>query len=139
MNSMLDVWIGANDLGGLITANPASYYTSLNSYWQTARSDGFKVARFTIMNRSDHQTASDEAARAALNQMIVTNGATEVLVDVSYFVSPTNNLYSDGSGVHLNQAGQNVVSNLIVSAWNAWAMTNKFVGHGVIRGHSLIR
>jgi lysophospholipase L1-like esterase len=101
----LFVWIGANDVGSM---TPASYIASLESYWGTAKTDGFTVVAFTIS--PGNYVQAQGLTRQDINRRIRLSSVPDYLVDVAaLFPDKTDTaLYSDG--LHLTAAANTVLA-----------------------------
>lgn len=101
---VLFVMIGANDM----TSVPATYIAALETYWQTAKTDGFIVVAYTI-TPGNYFTAG-ESVRQAVNAGIRRSSVWDYLVDASAVLPDQldTSVYSDG--LHPTLAGNRVLA-----------------------------
>jgi lysophospholipase L1-like esterase len=125
------LWGGINDLQAGV--DPTTVFNNLVSITQARAGYGFKVAVCTVTSRSDGPPpASFELNRHLLNNMIRTAAAPPWLfvVDIGsdpilQFAAANNDpTYSNGDGVHLNQAGYSRVATLVGNALTAYLAAN---------------
>ena len=111
----LFMWIGANDFFNYTAATVPTYMTSLESYWNTAKADGFKVVAFTISRRNDQVSNAAELARNLINENIRKSAVWDYLVDADLVMTdPTNYMYS--AAVHPSVVGHRIIAYFVNSA-----------------------
>ena len=111
------IWEGANDL----SADPATTYASLKTYWAARRAAGWKVIAYTVTPRGSDGT--QETNRQSLNTNIKSDATLyDALVDVGNDATigvagaQNNTTYYQGDKTHLTPTGYAIVAGLAVTA-----------------------
>lgn len=114
------VWAGTNDL--LDGRSAPSVYTDLQTYWQTAKNDGFEVWAFTTIARGNFSAAQNTEV-AALNQLIREGGGWDRLIDIATVFTDASDtsLYLDG--IHPSAQGSKRI---------AWFIDDLSGGHTLV-------
>lgn len=116
-NNILCAWGGTNDLWSTADS-AATIHGYIQSYFQAAAGYGTKVA-FTITPTTSASAPADfETRRAALNTLIRNNyaGYADLLVDLAAdarLSNPDDTTYFHTDKLHLNNAGYDVVADLV--------------------------
>jgi lysophospholipase L1-like esterase len=114
-SNYLFIWGGRNDLPA---SSAEDIFSRLRAYWIRARSEGYKVAAFTIMPAtSDAEDPAIVEKRMELNDRIRSASSEyDFLFDVAALpelTNPGDPKYFKADGVHLTADGSKVVANLI--------------------------
>lgn len=113
--SYLFVWIGANDYANVAAGTGTyttitAYLAALESYWATAKGDGFTVVAFTITQRGD-VPASAEPTRLALNDAIRNSRTPHMVVDTAALLPDnTNNVLWNVDTIHQTAEGKKLIA-----------------------------
>lgn len=107
--TILIVVIGANDT----SAVPSTYITSLESYWQQAKDDGFIVWGVTIADRENFPT------RLPLNDLIRKSLVPHKVLDMALIVDRYSDTSLVSDNIHWTARGQELFADLADSA--AWS------------------
>jgi len=105
------LWIGANDFA---TANPSLWLTDWKALLAQARTDGFKIAVFTVLKRADVAESVDWVRTAMNDGIRFARDYYDALIDTDSLFDPSNvSSLSYHDGVHLNSAGQKQLGYLV--------------------------
>lgn len=101
---MLMLYGGINDLFASRTAT--DIYNDLKSMWSNAKAQGFITIAYTVCSATT-LTAPQEAERVSLNTMILSDRTLYdyVIQAAVLFQDPSNTLFFDVDGTHLNTNG----------------------------------
>lgn len=104
----LFVMIGANDIS---SATAATYVTDLESYYQTAKDDGFVVVAMTIT--PGNYTTKQEWVRQDINSGIRRSQVWDYLVDTSAIFPDHLNTNDFSDGLHPTVSGQVMIARAV--------------------------
>jgi len=132
--AILFVMIGVNDLG---TMTPATYITSLESYWQTAKNDGFYVVAMTVPI-SQSESSAKSIARADINSKIRRSVIPDLIVDTGslFSIDATTTHFYDT--LHPNESGQKKIAQLIIETLRGKKAAPIDIGSIASQGHASV-
>lgn len=125
-------WMGSNDLNNARTG--AQVWTDIETYVATVKATypTAVIIGLTVLERGDN-SGSEETERAALNALILgtsaADGGFDYTVDLTAdarLADPTNTLYFDVDGIHLNDDGYAVVAELVKAQLDALVTAAEF-------------
>lgn len=113
----LFVWIGYEDFYTGTYANAAAYVAVLQSYWQQAQADGFKVVAFTIPPRNDTGKVIFDNVRWGINDLIRKSLIPDLIVDAEcQLVDPSDALIYQSDFIYLTDVGYGLIARLVATA-----------------------
>lgn len=99
-NAVLFLWAGANGITEYGSA--LGWYSAWSNYMAQARSDGFKICAFTIMQKATDLSETTENYRFLINNWLRSSTNADWLIDADkMFPNATDQTYFNPDGIHL--------------------------------------